>query len=203
MKLYNKTGEVVGEIYDTEITVPTQGKKIALVVGHQENKQGAYGSKGIGEWQFNYELIHSLKHSGKNDVEVFMRDKNIAGYTNQMLNLHEQIDKWGADISIEFHFNSFSNSAAQGHEVLYCLNSDKGGEVATALNNSLDKYLSTSNRGVKYVTMSNNGGGFCCRGKSAAIIIEPFFGSHQHRFIDGGDLREPLKQAIIEFLDSV
>ena len=174
--------------------------KIALVIGHDEKNQGAYGSEGISEYKFNDELIFFLDLVGI-EYSIFYRNPKIIGYSAQMRDLHSRIDEWGAEISIEFHFNSFSNQSVHGHETLYC---SKGGQhIAELLNDSLDRHLPTSNRGIKKVTKKDRGGGFCCRGKSFAIIIEPFFGSNQHRFIEGGDLREPLKIAITEFLREI
>lgn len=176
--------------------------KVALVIGHDANDQGAYGSKGISEFRFNDELISEMTKDDMlpNNCEynTFYRNADTRDYTPKMIALHEDIDKWGADVSIEFHFNSFSNKSVHGHEVLYC--SRGGKRIAELLNDSLDEHLPTSNRGAKKVVMSNRGGGFCCRGKSLAIILEPYFAAHQYRFIVGGDLREPLKLAISDFL---
>jgi len=174
--------------------------KIALTIGHDENNQGAYGSEGISEYEFNDELIFSLDLVGIKHT-IFYRNEKIIGYSAQMTDLHSRIDEWGADISIEFHFNSFSNQAVHGHEVLYC--SSGGQHIAELLNDAYDRHLPTSNRGIKKVSMSDKGGGFCCRGKSLAIIAEPFFSAHQFRFVEGGDLRESLKYAITEFLSQL
>lgn len=184
--------------------------RVALVIGHDAIKQGAYGSEGISEWNFNDVLVNGLIFRGlpkKNKYKRFYRDADIKGYSNQMIDLHRRIDAWGADLSIEFHFNSFSNKNVRGHEVLYC--SIGGGIFATKLNMSLDKYLPTSNRGIKQVRMKpypipdDRGAGFCCRGKSKAIIIEPFFGSNQYRFVYNGDLRDDLLNAIREFFENI
>ncbi len=184
--------------------------KIALVVGHDYDKRGAYGSEGISEWKFNDTLINDLFFNGlpkENKYKRFYRETSFSGYSNQMRDLHKRIDEWGADLSIEFHFNSFSNKNVKGHEVLYC--SVAGGLYASALNMSLDKYLPTSNRGIKKVEFhpapipDDRGAGFCCRGKSKAIIIEPFFGVNQYRFIHNGDLRENLLKAIVDFLEKI
>jgi hypothetical protein len=51
--------------------------------------------------------------------------------------------------------------------------------------------------------MSDRGGGFVCRGSSKCILIEPYFAAHQQRFMPGGDLHEPLKQAIMNFLKDI
>ena len=207
--IYDEKNKKIGEIimYDDPIELLTK-TKIALVIGHDIDVQGAYGSEGISEFQFNDELLAELSFDDMLpdhcEYGVFYRNAEISSYTKQMIDLHDGIDKWGADLSIEFHFNSFSSDKAQGHEVLYC--STKGKMYANNLNIILDKYLPTSNRGIKKVQLNpgnfpdDRGAGFCCRGKSAAIIIEPFFGAHQHKFKADGSLREPLKNAIKEFL---
>ncbi len=178
--------------------------KIALVVGHDAIKRGAYGNMGESEWHFNDVLINDLFFKGlpkKHTYRRFYRDADIKGYSHQMTDLHKRLDDWGAELSIEFHFNSFSNKSVHGHEVLYC--SFGAGVYANELNKSLDKHLPTSNRGIKQVTKKNRGGGFCCRGNSLAIIIEPFFGSNQYRFVHNGDLRDDLLSAIIEFIEDI
>ncbi len=175
--------------------------KMALITGHDVINQGAYGNMGISEFEFMDELLAEMSigdyYPTKHKFAHFYRSADIQGYSSKMIDLHERIDKWGADVSIEFHFNSFSNENVKGHEVLYCSNSGK--EIADKLNHCFDKYLPTSDRGVKKVSMSDRGGGFCCRGKSLAIISEPFFGSSQGRFVHGGDLRNSLKRAFKEF----
>ena len=202
MILYNESGQVVGEMYEPHTQPDRAYKKIALVVGHQEDNQGAYGSIGIGEWEFNYDLILDIGLKVHNpNVRVFMRDKNISGYTNQMVDLHRRIDEWGADISVEMHFNSFSNEDVQGHEVLGC--SEGGMAVAEYMNDCFDEELPTSNRGAKKITMNDNGGGFCCRGESYAIIAEPYFGSSQYKFVETGELRNNLIRAYVKFIDMV
>lgn len=177
--------------------------KIALVIGHTSSNQGAYGNEGVGEWDFNDRLIQGMTFHNmfpdKHTIYVLYRSADIVGYTNQMRDLHSRIDKLGCEVSIELHFNSFSDSKAQGHEVLYC--SDAGKEVAKIMNDSLDEQLPTSNRGIKRVSLDDRGGGFCCRGKSKAIILEPYFGAHQTDFIYGGKHRDALMKAISNGLE--
>ena len=202
MILYDENGKIVGELYEEHTQPSTNYKKIAMCIGHQEDNQGAYGSIGIGEWEFNYDLMLEIGLKIKNpNTKIFMRDKTISGYTNQMVDLHNRIDEWGANISVEMHFNSFSNEDVHGHEVLGC--SNHGMIAAEYMNECFDEELPTSNRGAKKVTMNDNGGGFCCRGESYAIITEPYFGSNQSLFIEGGELRENLIRAYVKFIDTV
>ncbi len=179
--------------------------KIAIVIGHDKNSQGAYGNIGISEWKFNKELIGEMQRDKmlpkQHEYIIFFRDPNINGYTNKMKDLHKRIDAWGAEVSIEFHFNGSSNPSVNGHEVLYC--SKNGKKVAKKLNEQYNKYLSNKDRGIKKVTKNDRGGGFCCRGKSYAIIAEPFFGSNQYEYVYPGKKREKLKKAYMKFLKSL
>ncbi len=185
--------------------------RIALVVGHDVLSKGAYGNMGQSEFDFSDELLTDLSvqdmYPTKHEYGIFYRSADIAGYTNKMLALHQNIDEWQADISIEFHFNSFSDSSAQGHEVLYC--SQNGKKIAELLNRAFDEHLPTSNRGVKKVSLNpnpipdDNGAGFCCRGKSYAIISEPFFGAHQSKFSYDGIYRQNLLKSFQDFFNSL
>jgi len=177
-------------------------KKIALVVGHRSSSRGAYGNVGISEFYFNKEFVMELMEILKREnfghtYKVFYRSDAGSGYTDRMIDLHSRIDQWGADISIEFHFNAAGNLSVDGHEVLYC--SKKGELLAKNLEYIFTKTLGTTNRGVKKRTMSERGGGFLCRGKSVCLISEPFFAAHQNRFVVGGDLRDALIKSYVDF----
>ena len=178
--------------------------KIALVVGHTKDSQGAYGNAGIGEWEFNDELLNSMFWDGKlpnkHEYYILYRSEDISGYSSQMVDLHERIDKIGCEVSIEFHFNSFSDPDVNGNEVLYC--STAGKIYADKLDECLDQ-LPNRDRGVKKVTMSDNGGGFCCRGKSKALIVEPYFGVEQSNYVRCGIFRSRLEDAYEEFFNSI
>ena len=195
--LYDENGKAFGELITYE-TKETDGKVIALVVGHDKDRQGAYGNKGISEWLFNdrflIELVPMLPE--KHTYFIFYRSADIKGYTNKMVDLHSRIDEIGCDISIEFHFNSVADSSVNGNEVLYC--SNNGLKLANILDDCFD-ILPNRGRGVKKVTLLDNGGGFCCNGKSTAIITEPFFGSEQSDYVHNGKYRHLLQEAYVDF----
>ncbi len=179
--------------------------KIAIAVGHDIYEQGAYGNAGISEFNFNDEFVYSLVAGDylpkKHEYAVFYRDESLYGYTDKMIALHEDIDNWGAEVSIELHFNSFSDESVTGHEVLYC--SEGGGKIAEKLDAAFDSNIGTSDRGIKKITGSDRGGGFCCRGKSYAIISEPFFGSEQTKFDFDGIMREELLESFYDLFESI
>ena len=118
-----------------------------------------------------------------------------------MEDLHKRIDEWGADISIEFHFNGAGDEKINGHEILYCSNGGK--KIANVLDEKFDKYLHNNDRNIKKVTPNVRGGGFVCRGKSVCIIAEPFFSAHQDKYMIGTNGRSKLVTAYTEFLREV
>jgi len=204
--LYHKgETEPYGEtiIYDEAEIEPTKGKRICLIPGHDAKSKGAIGSEGISEWDFNDSLINDMWFMlpKKHTYYVLHRNADIKGYTNQMVDLHERIDKLEIDVSVEFHFNGSDNPNVNGHEVLYC--SETGSKVATKLNDEFNKWLPNSNRGTKQIDSNDSGGGFCCRGKSVAIIAEPFFNSRQNLYAVNGEYRKALKLAYKNFFNSL
>ena len=57
------------------------------------------------------------------------------------------------------------------------------------------KTMDIRDRGIKKVTALDHGGGFCCKGKSYAIIVEPFFATNQDDFMHDGKNRMLLLEA--------
>jgi len=153
--------------------------KIALVIGHSSDKQGAETIDNISEYSFYWTLVHfsilpnaPLQH----DYKVFERGDASMGYTENMKELHSDIDSWGADLSISFHFNSHT-SQAMGSEVLHS-GYEQSKHYAELLNYQFTQnLLGIKNRGIKEKTKNERGGGFLHLGKAPAILIEPFFGS--------------------------
>ena len=181
--------------------------KLALVIGHRSGAKGAYGNMGISEHDFYTkfvpELVKRLEHEKfEHEYKVFYRFNDGGnGYTERMKDLHKRIDSWGAKVSISFHFNAAGNESINGHEILYC--SNNGHDLAIGLDELFDAYLDNRDRNIKKRTKKQRGGGFLCRGKSTCVLIEPFFAAHQNRFIEGSDMREPLKNALVDFISTL
>lgn len=178
--------------------------KIALVIGHNEKTQGAYGNAGISEYEFNQTLLFEMRDRHMlPDIHQYVfvyRNYRIKSYKKAMIDLHRRIDEWGADVSIEFHFNSFPKPSVNGNEVLYC---SKGGrKIAEVFDEALDE-LPNRDRGIKKVTKKQRGGGFCCRGRSKAIIVEPFFGKNQNLYVVDGEFRMDLMKAYQQGLERI
>lgn len=177
--------------------------KYALVIGHNEYNQGAYGSYGLSEFIFNKELVKDILSESRvknsiNDYKVFYFDKSIPKYGDRMKEIHNRIDKWGADYSISFHFNSFSDELVTGHEILYY--SEGGKTLAKRLDKLFDRYMDNNDRNIKKRSKNQRGGGFLSRGMSKCIIVEPFFSSHQHLYVRGGKKRDGLIMSYVDFL---
>jgi len=181
--------------------------KVALIVGHSRKKQGAEGSAGESEFMFYKNLAPEIVSSfhqnpslqGKVQVKVFFRDET-AGYVGAMHILHKDIDTWGADLSISLHFNAALDPSINGHEVLYCNNSSRGHKYANSLCKILHAKIGTQNRGPLARTKQNRGGQFLCLGKSACILIEPFFAAHQLDYMPGHRNRELLIASLSELV---
>lgn len=118
-KLCNKTKETHTEQTHEIEPLPTQGfKKIALIVGHTREAQGAKAYTGEREWAWNNNVATKVKYylQGKKDVKIFYRDKDKS-YKSAMKAIAKEVKEWGADFSLELHFNSFEKKA-YGCEIL-------------------------------------------------------------------------------------
>lgn len=175
--------------------------KIALVVGHRQNSPGAYGNAGQSEFEFYREFLDELlpELTERHEYKIFLRADDLSGYTERMKHLHKRIDSWGADASISFHFNASAKQYVNGHEILYC--SENGRKLAAKLDELFDLYLNNRDRNIKKRTLKERGGGFLCRGKSTCILIEPFFASHQDKYMNGLYGRNQLKKSLVEFME--
>lgn len=173
-------------------------KRIALCIGHNPVQRGAYGSAKMTEFEYNKEFLSKLLPylPPTHDYFIFER-KHLGSYTREQNELHKRIAEVGdIDIAIEFHFNGSSNPDVNGHEILYL--SSNGEKLAKALDAKYDKYLDNNDRNI-IKRDKGNGYGFLSRGNYTSLIVEPFFASHQHRFIEGGEMYFPLIQAYKEF----
>jgi len=173
-------------------------KKVALVVGHEEYRQGAIGAKGISEWIFWKAFLEEniAEFAKVCDVKIFLRDSKTSGYNAKMRQLHHRIDDWGADITISFHFNASASSKASGFEVLAYAKSDVSKKIAKIFIDEFEKNELGRNRGLKPVTRKERGGGFLAKGKSKCILVEPFFAKDQGEFMPKKAKRRALAKAI-------
>ena len=172
--------------------------KIALIAGHNFRSQGVR-RKLSSEFVFANGVIEELLETAGSGYELkqFTRKYHGGSYTREMRELHKRVDAWGADISMEFHFNA-SESSARGHEVLYYHGSTGGSVVAHAIDRAFDNHITNRDRNVKKRGKGQRGSFGLRVGKSKSVILEPFFAKELKRFVVGGDLRQPMLTAYIE-----
>lgn len=153
--------------------------KLAIVVGHNSVSQGAV-RKDTGESEFvwNGQLARRIERlAPKYDVTV-RTFKRIAGggYSREIRRVYDQVDGWGADASVELHFNSAASDAASGTETLTS-GTPLSMQLATSINEEMCISLNLRDRGVKTRSSGDRGYKSLIAGKAPAALIEPFFGS--------------------------
>ena len=180
--------------------------KVALIVGHDATLKGSYGTEGMSEWDFWDQFVHELILDGdfgsNHEVYVLYRNADLNGYSAKMRDLHSRMDRIGIKLGIECHFNGYSDPTVNGHEVLYDGANPRSIDYAEWLDECFDE-LPNRDRGVKVLTKGDNGFGFVAGSNIPCIIAEPFFGSHQSKYVYGGAYRGILKQSFEKFLERI
>ncbi len=185
--------------------------RIALVAGHDKFRmKGAVGrsrllGKSISEnefWNdFIKELFPKLNIYKNLEFKQFHRpNQKSIGYNESMRQQHGEIDKWGADLDLEFHFNAGGVNAT-GHEVLHYTGSKRSEEYANLLDKSFDKYLQNKDRNRKPTPKGERGSYGLYVGKSASLITEAFFNVEIDDFLPNGKQRENLFKAYLDFFE--
>lgn len=156
-------------------------KKLALVVGHNSESQGAVRSDGVTEFQFNSRVAkiaqdYAKRHYGQMEVGVFFRQPG-SGYRREIRRVYEETDRWGADLTNELHFNSHSDSSAHGAEILTS-GTASSFKFAQITQNMLVGRMGMRDRGVK-TRKTGRGSESLMSGNAPAILSEPFFGSSE------------------------
>ena len=154
-------------------------KKLAIVVGHNANSQGAVRpDTGETEFVYNGKMAKEMVTLGVDydlDVKVFYRSSH-GGYSAEISRVYAEVDKWGADASIELHFNAAGNPAASGTETLSS-GSPKSLALAQEVQMEMVEELGLKDRGIKIRNSRTKGRGYqsLIAGNAPAILTEPFF----------------------------
>lgn len=175
--------------------------KLAIVVGHNSASQGAVRQDtGESEFVWNGRLarrIERLAGSYGLQVRTFFRTPG-GGYSTEIRRVYAEVDAWGADASVELHFNGASSAEATGTETL-----SSGTALSLRLAESVQREmvlaLGLRDRGVKTRSSSDRGGMSLISGRAPAILVEPFFGSSPvgNRATDEETEQERLADAIL------
>ena len=151
--------------------------KIAVVIGHNEIAQGATRvTDGRTEYDWNSELASLIWEHDPLNVKVFRRVRG-GGYSQEIDRVYKEVDDWGADVSIELHFNASGNPNVSGGETL---SSGTSGslKLAKLIRSYASEALGLKDRGVKIRRRHERGGRSLWQGKAPAVITEPYFGSN-------------------------
>lgn len=151
--------------------------RIAIVVGHNIRAQGAQRiTDGKSEYFWNSRLADLIQTHDQDGVRIFHRTP-VGGYSAEIDRVYAQIDAWGADCSVELHFNGASDPRAKG-----CLTLSSGTNGSMALAQEVHRrmlaVMGTEDDGIEVRSRTDRGGRSLWQGRAPAIMAEPYFGSN-------------------------
>lgn len=152
--------------------------KLAVIVGHNARSQGAVRTDtGETEYNFNGRIAQLMAQHAPRDmtVRIFWRRPG-GGYQAEIERVYDAADAWGADATVELHFNSAATPAASGTEMLSS-GTRRSLDLSQAIHEEVMATLGLRDRGVKTRRDSDRGGASLWSGKAPATLVEPFFGS--------------------------
>jgi N-acetylmuramoyl-L-alanine amidase len=177
-------------------------KRLAIIVGHNSEKQGAVRhDTGETEFVWNSDLAKLIEYEARDypgiEVKTFFRQAGL-GYTREIRRVYEETDRWGANATVELHFNSASSPKATGTETLIS-GTPASMALAVSVNREMVAALGLRDRGVKTRSADDRGGASLMSGRAPAILIEPFFGSSPEgqKATDTSAEKEVLAEAVI------
>lgn len=151
--------------------------KIALSIGHSPKDGGAE----------TYDKTYSEYSFWKKHLPLLEKDLKQMGHQVSIVNRSDAggttpghaaaaCNATGADLAIEFHFNSADSPSATGTETLYWENSPKGKQAAQLVNGAMVNVLELKNRGLKPVNrQSARAVSYFAKTRMPAILVEPAF----------------------------
>lgn len=185
--------------------------KVAIVIGHDETRQGAYSpTLDLHEWQWNSVLAAQLLlelELRSIEARIFVRTPG-GKYSEQMRDLTDRVNAYtGSDgLVIGLHFNSTTEDWA-GSCCLHWPSSTGGKEAATALSRAASRAIGNRDRGAIAQDRSWSAGRpplyLLQWTKSRATILEPFFGSNEKdaragdRALQSRELAHALADAVL------
>lgn len=166
--------------------------KIAVVVGHTPRRdKGAFSPYLLqSEQPYNLQVALQLKSLAPELYDVHTH--TFQEYYKRQLAMSAKLNAGGYRLAVELHFNAASSPTANGTYCLYWYGSKKGKAVAQAISADICKAFGTKLRAVNgaqaLVNEQDRGYWFTALTNMPAVIVEPFFGSHEEalRFQDTG-----------------
>jgi N-acetylmuramoyl-L-alanine amidase len=152
--------------------------KFGIVVGHTRTAPGASGHSLPSEYFYNSVVAADMKAYAIGlgiGAEIFFRD------TIGVVGAYRQADDWGADLTAELHYNSYSDASVRGTETLSSGTTGSlrfAREAQAAMCQALAR--NGNSRGVKIRNRQTKGRGWLSlvSGRAPAILTEPAFASN-------------------------
>ena len=178
--------------------------KVALIIGHNKRSKGAYSQIVGSEYDYWKRIAEKIKTEIPALVDVYERKPNKF-YVPEMEEVLKELNKNDYKSCIELHFNSSTNSQANGCECLVYYKNNKAKELATnfmaRLQNKFGSKIRTKENTLKEIKVVNGkelttekkettrgliliqdsktrGGYGICKSKDTYILVETFFGSN-------------------------
>ena len=173
---------------------------LAIVVGHNRVAQGAIRVLDREtEWRYNQDLAERIRDLDPDRVRIFFRPPGRGGVRA----CYREVDAWGADLSVELHFNAVRNRTVSGTETLTS-GTDGSRRLAAAIQGRMVSVLGLPDRGCKVRTpwakrrIDRRGSTSLFAGRAPAVLVEPFFGSNPDDCRRADDRLDALARAIYE-----
>lgn len=171
--------------------------KFAIVVGHNARAQGAVRvTDRRTEFDWNGDLAEMIAEIDPVNVRVFHRTPE-GGYSAEIARAYAEVDRWGADISAELHFNG-GPSGARGCETL--TSGTTGSRIlAEAMQRNILDAMPSRDRGI-LTRRHGEGRGWLSlwAGRAPAVLLEPYFGSNAAECHKADDYKSVLAEAILD-----
>lgn len=154
--------------------------KVALIPGHSSRSSGATVCAGaLAGWsEFKLAAFYLPSIASRlslHGLSTVITTRDIAGGSTPTYSALAA-NATDADIALELHFNSASNAAATGSEVLYWGKSAQGYRFAELLSANLAAVLNVKNRGALGVPTPDNRGTEAFRkSRMPFFMLEPCF----------------------------
>lgn len=159
--------------------------KLGVVRCHNERQRGAVSSYlGQSEYDFFGAANRAFKDAVVGttvDVEFFERRYDARGYRAELVAAYAQADAWGADLTIEPHFNAASSASASGTETLHCEHCEQSELFAHLAQGLMVQRAKLRDRGVKDRREGTRGYYTLVAGRAPAILTEFSFAGSNDR----------------------
>ena len=174
--------------------------KIAIVVGHSSQDHGARAVAPLvdgiqTEWLFNDKVADEIIRIHSRFYRPMIGPRNLelkkfhrvtgGGYSTEIRRVYRLVNDWGADASMELHFNAASPSAKGA--LMLSSGSTESMRFATILLKHMVDTMQHGDRGVE-VRKSGRGSLSLTAGRAPAVLTEPFFGTNREEVARVGEL---------------